>query len=46
MNFGYAEIKDDGKSEIILSPEESSCIFQIQLYAQAYNLGIFFPFIK
>ena len=42
MNFGYAEIKDDGKSEIILSPEESPFIFQIQLYAQAYNLGFLY----
>ena len=39
INFGYAEIKDDGKSEITITFEDESHIFQIQLYQQAYNIG-------
>lgn len=41
MNFGYAEISDDGKIEISLLPEEKLEAFQIQIYHQIYHLGIY-----
>lgn len=40
MNFGYAEISDDGKMNISLLPEEKNKVFQIQFYHQSYQLGI------
>lgn len=41
MNFGYAEISDLGISDKLSIPQQDNThIFQIQLYDQAYNLGI------
>lgn len=39
MNLGYAEISDNGKSDIKMTEDEEECMFQIQLYYQAFTLG-------